>query len=192
MTITITMQDKTITIEIPEIEGQDVKVSDNTPTEKSSAPGAGIVPNNSFKALPSRRQVAPWRDGVEEILMHDSPDFYSLRNSNAFSSFFAGKHMIVVSADGEWNGGIVKGWAALCDKFMAGNVRFKVIDKAGHMLVIGEDANGKHNKYDVKILTYQGVQEALAVPECPERNYNLWRSVGLSRIPRLAENLLAA
>lgn len=186
MTITITANNKTITIEIPEIEGKDVKVTSPDPVPLPPEP-----PQKSQKwTCPENTGNQTWRYPKSRIVLFDSCDERALMRSD-IGHFLMRYDWLVIPTDKSFNGFVCN--AREIEELVEGASHITVTDAVGHLLITMRYPSGKIREYDLKMLNSDGLKMVRQMNrEDPESWYLLWKSPKYSTCPRLAENFLAA
>lgn len=186
MTITITANNKTITIDVPE-NGQEVKVS---------APENITAPAPVVELPPQKKEWAPppeagqvWGCSKSRIMLFNSPDFAELMDS-PIGHYLLRYRWLVIPTDKSFKGTV---YNPLEIKSLFENaVNIMLLDCDGHLIAKIRKPHEKTAEFDLKILTDYGAEKLRCLGAKPETYYELWRTHHTSLCPRLAENLLAA
>lgn len=204
MTITITANNKTITIEVPEIEGQDVKVSapENitapvvklaSPQKKKSAPppksGRALPEPQKFRTYTAKRSYCWYsKKGTTFI---SSPDRHEVARNKPLAEIFGESPVMIVPCDNSFEGRIAFGWMGICKTLfnMAAHIEF--IDIGGRCVVEIREISGITKRFEIRLLTSGGLRYLRANDVSPESCYHVW-SNPYSTMPCVVSKLLAA
>lgn len=192
MTITITANNKTITIDVPEIEGQDVKVTapeNMTAPVPAPAPVVELPPQKIKWHPPKDVGHTTWHRPHSQIVLFDSPDSGELVRSTIWD-YVRRYRWLVIPTDKSFDGCICNP-SQLVDMFEEAS-RITLSDHNGHLIARIRKSPGQVAELELKILTDLGAKELRELGCKPKTYYAVWKSSVKSLCPRLAENLLAA
>lgn len=187
MTITITANNKTITIEVPE-NGQDVKVS--APENISApAPVVELPPQKKEWAPPENAGYVQWRFPRTQIMLFNSSDFAELMNS-PIGHYLLRYSWLAIPTDQSFKGRVYNPLEIM--RLFENATNISLMDYDGHLIAKIRKPHEKTAEFDLKILTEYAMKKLPALELKPETYYELWKTPHTSLCPRLAENLLAA